>query len=247
MDLALPNCLKDDEIEQKLYNDYISAKHKYFTYIQPTYQKKYEEYIIKSEKIYTNEAKIYNKPKVNKQKEIKRVYRKLSLIFHPDKYPNASNEMQLLNQLYEQNDLDTLLCIENSNTKNLEQFIEQKKYKDDIAAIENSYYYIWNISGHDFAERMTKNEYIEKLNKQKCEYEKELNNDKEAINMYISSNKQYEELIRTYAGLNNELKLEEFKEQTRKNTERIEYYNKEIINNTELLKTINEKLENMLK
>jgi hypothetical protein len=240
----------DDELEQKLYHDYILAKHKYFMHIQPKYQKKYEEYIIKSEKIYVDDFEniVGDEIKINrllKTKELKKVYRKLSLIYHPDKSTNSDslNDMQLLNQLYEKNDIDTLLYIENiSNGKriNLERIIEYKKYKDDIIYMESTFYYLWNISGCDFSKRMTKNEYIEKLNKRKCEYEIEINHNKKMIDIMTSSNKQYEEIIIDHEQSNSELK-----ELIQKNIEIIECYNKIIINNTKLVEIINKQLESI--
>jgi hypothetical protein len=107
----------DDE-GKTLYNDYVTATKKWVEYIAPKADVKFNTYINTNKKIYNKYELInvmYQQYKLNNEtidctsstqsKDLTSKYKKLSLLFHPDKYhnPNNSKLFVFIKQFYNDN------------------------------------------------------------------------------------------------------------------------------------------------
>ena len=103
-----------DEEGQRIYNDYISALNKWVQYIRPKANKHISEYLESTGKKYDKYEYMYstmkevseNEPKtkydINTTKILTAKYKKLSLLFHPDKFIHQQNTefFALINKFY---------------------------------------------------------------------------------------------------------------------------------------------------
>lgn len=125
-----------DEEGKQLYNNYIIHCNRWINYIRPKAIKKLNDYLDTSKKTfyqyeYINYSVIQDTIKVNKEpsKDITAKYKKLSLLFHPDKYNNSHSTefFSLINKIYSDNNevlinaIDTVahLILELDNLKNI--------------------------------------------------------------------------------------------------------------------------------
>jgi len=118
----------DDEGKQ-LYNDYVTATKKWVEYIAPKADSKFNTYINTTKKIYNKSelfdvmyrqtsCKYSSNIKTNsstQSKDLTSKYKKLSLLFHPDKYhnPNNSKLFVLIKQFYNDNNEIIINIIDN--------------------------------------------------------------------------------------------------------------------------------------
>ena len=105
---------KLDEEGHKIYNDYVSALNKWVQYIRPKANKHISEYLESTGKKYDKYEYMYstmkefieNEPKnkcnSNTSKILVAKYKKLSLLFHPDKFNHQQNTefFALINKFY---------------------------------------------------------------------------------------------------------------------------------------------------
>lgn len=123
---------------KQLYNDYIIHCNKWINYIRPKAIRKLNDYLDTNKKTF-NQYEYLTKQysdsqhtrKVNKEpsKDITAKYKKLSLLFHPDKYSNSRSTefFSLINKIYSDNNvvlinaIDTVahLILELDNLENI--------------------------------------------------------------------------------------------------------------------------------
>lgn len=123
---------------KQLYNDYIIQCNKWINYIRPKAIRKLNDYLDTNKKTF-NKYEYLNKQyfdsqhtkKANKEpsKDITAKYKKLSLLFHPDKYSNSRSTefFALINKIYSDNNavlinaIDTAahLILELNNLENI--------------------------------------------------------------------------------------------------------------------------------
>lgn len=110
---------KIDEKGRIIYTNYINAKKEWSNYIRNIAIKEYNDRINELDKKYykyayfKNDTNYINKfcKSKNIDSEVKIIYKKLSLIFHPDKFNNSDILFKVINKAYTENNLDILTDI----------------------------------------------------------------------------------------------------------------------------------------
>lgn len=110
--LVFNNIMNLDEKGKELYENYISSMKKWIDYIKPTAYKKFNDYIEKSGKKYNIHEYYIIKYDTNindqvQSPDIITKYKKLCLLFHPDKFNNtqSTNLFTLIQKLYNEHTL----------------------------------------------------------------------------------------------------------------------------------------------
>jgi hypothetical protein len=100
-----------DEQGKKIYNDYIHYRDVWISYIEPIAIKKLNDYLSNQNRVYNlndywnRYISNYSEHTINKStKDITARYRKLSILFHPDKFtkPGSTTFFSLLNKYYKE-------------------------------------------------------------------------------------------------------------------------------------------------
>lgn len=103
-----------DEKGKKLYNDYIKARNKWTTYISPKVTEYFQKTLKDANKEYYRFNYLFFKnitddltscDITNKPENLKKLYRKLSLLFHPDKFKTNDSLFKFIKNLYDSNNL----------------------------------------------------------------------------------------------------------------------------------------------
>lgn len=108
---------------KQLYNDYIVHCNKWINYIRPKAIRKLNDYLDTNKKFFNKYEYLteqysdsQHNNKVNKEpsKDITAKYKKLSILFHPDKYNNAHNTelFSLINKIYSNNNIVLINAID---------------------------------------------------------------------------------------------------------------------------------------
>jgi hypothetical protein len=98
-----------DEEGYILYNDYVTALNKWINYIKPKVIKNYNDLLDKHNKkhykyeYYAQKYKDNNNIDNNERNDIKKIYNKLSIIFHPDKFAKSNDLFILIKKFYDNN------------------------------------------------------------------------------------------------------------------------------------------------
>jgi predicted RNA-binding protein with EMAP domain len=208
--------------KHSLYMSYIEAKHQYMTSIEQDCKQEYADHIAVTGKTYDlariSQSDVSTKEIIDKymdghpvepNTETKQLYKRLSLIYHPDKLPDHSQEvMQLLNESYELNDRSMLKVVDEfskncgtGDNVSVARILNHAKMIKEISSIEQSVQYAWKTTGHDFGGKITKNEYLDDLLKQKAQLLKNCASDQNIIDQYkglLLFENQPEETIKGY-------------------------------------------------
>lgn len=108
-----------DEEGKMLYDNYIKARNEWTTYIAPKIteyftkklndaNKKYYRFNYLFFKDVAEDMDITSVEVSNKPESLKKLYRKLSLLFHPDKYSLSDNLFKFIKKLYDEDDITKL-------------------------------------------------------------------------------------------------------------------------------------------
>jgi hypothetical protein len=149
--------LLDDEGKQ-LYNDYITATKKWVQYISPKADANFNTYINTTKKLYNKysyltEQYLQISENINctssiQSKDLTAKYKKLSLLFHPDKYHNANNSKMfiLIHQFYSNNNeiiiniIDTIshIILDTENIDNLVTNLENSNITEILESYDKN-------------------------------------------------------------------------------------------------------------
>ena len=108
-----------DEEGKMLYDNYIKARNEWTTYVAPKIaeyftkklndaNKKYYRFNYLFFKDVAEDMDITSVEVSNKPESLKKLYRKLSLLFHPDKYSLSDNLFEFIKKLYDEDDITKL-------------------------------------------------------------------------------------------------------------------------------------------
>jgi hypothetical protein len=102
----------------RLYKEYQDSLNAWIKYIQPIATQEYTDYLSKSGKIFNKHEHycyVQYESETKDQSgdtEIKKIYKKLALLFHSDKFKKTDKIFLNIRKLYTDNDLETLMSID---------------------------------------------------------------------------------------------------------------------------------------
>jgi hypothetical protein len=106
-----------NEEGKMLYDNYIKARNEWTNYIAPKISEHFTKQLKDANKKYYRFDYLFDKNVTdditsvevsNKPESLKKLYRKLSLLFHPDKYSQNDNLFKFIKKLYDENDTTKL-------------------------------------------------------------------------------------------------------------------------------------------
>lgn len=149
--MSLQELLENDKTAAKLYHEYCQACNKWTKYIRPVAIKAFNDYLDKNGKIYNHSeyyTYIYNeynhngndKPGENANPELLAKYKKLCLLFHPDKLNNSSSNdfFSIITKLYKNGEIIIIKAIDITS----ELILELPDIKPIITTLNNYSKYI---------------------------------------------------------------------------------------------------------
>ena len=193
-----------DEEGKQLYNNYITHRDKWINYIKPKAFSKINSYLDTNKRIFDQyeylniNGGISFSYSVNKEpdKNIRAKYKKISLLFHPDKYNNASSTQffSIINKIYADNNEILINAIDSVahlilELDNLENIITNLTNLDNITTIlkikiKN------NGDANEIFEVLNSNGNVNKCSNENCNEKSEIDNqelysDEEFLNSTI--------------------------------------------------------------
>lgn len=106
-----------DEEGKMLYDNYIKARNEWTTYVAPKISEYFTKQLKDANKKYYRFDYLFFKNVTdditsvevsNKPENLRKLYRKLSLLFHPDKYSLSDNLFKFIKKLYDEDDITKL-------------------------------------------------------------------------------------------------------------------------------------------
>lgn len=236
---------------QHLFENYYKSKIELYNSVFPQLQEKFQ-LETKGKVLYNNQcfSDVYSDvDKTKHSMEIKMLYRKLILIYHPDKNPNSDPEIcAKINDLYENDDLEGLENLEKELKTGIKQF--SISVKTNIENIENSWAFQYTvghmtetikskfISEKEFDEKIKKNEdYYNNLE----QYNKFMENHQKITKLY-NEREKYQEIVSYLKNEKHKIDMQNIRLDEKISVKEIE---KQILEAEIPVKEIDEKIKNL--
>jgi hypothetical protein len=130
----------DSEDGKNIYSEFVNAQKKWYDYIRPVCIENFNKRLVESGKTYNKYSYFSNTisnvlSKPEKPENIKKLYKKLSLIFHPDKCNKTHDIFIAITKFAENNDIESLeyidklsdYILENSENNDLINILKTKE------------------------------------------------------------------------------------------------------------------------